>query len=221
MLYIRWVMAVILTALSILQGGSGIINPKPSDAADTVSQPTEALYRPGEMREYRGVKLDPAIGAKDNSVLGVQHVGIACYRLRIDGAVQNPLAMRYEDVLKLDPVDRLARLECIDGWSKMILWRGVLLEDLFDMAGVKPEAVSVIFHAADGYTAVLKLDYIQKNRIVLAYQANGLALPPVRGYPFMLLAEGKLGFKWERWVERIELSADPDAKGIGDGVGYD
>jgi hypothetical protein len=40
------------------------------------------------------------------------------------------------------------------------------------------------------------------------------------GYPFQLAAEDKLGYKWCKWVVRIELSTDPDFKGFWERQGY-
>jgi DMSO/TMAO reductase YedYZ molybdopterin-dependent catalytic subunit len=41
------------------------------------------------------------------------------------------------------------------------------------------------------------------------------------GYPFIVVAEEKLGYKWARWVTRIELSEDPDYQGYWEQRGYD
>ena len=42
---------------------------------------------------------------------------------------------------------------------------------------------------------------------MLAFNANGIELPPEMGYPFIFVAEDKWGYKWARWVNRIELSS--------------
>jgi len=40
------------------------------------------------------------------------------------------------------------------------------------------------------------------------------------GYPFQLAAEDKLGYKWCKWVVRIELSTDPNYQGFWESQGY-
>jgi len=108
----------------------------------------------------------------------------------------------------------------VEGWKATILWEGVLLADLFDKAQVQTDAVTVIFHAADGYTTSLPLETVLSRNLILAYQSNGLPLPPEMGYPFIVVAEDKLGYKWARWVTRIELSSDPDYLGYWEQAGY-
>jgi DMSO/TMAO reductase YedYZ molybdopterin-dependent catalytic subunit len=76
-------------------------------------------------------------------------------------------------------------------------------------------------HAADGYTTSLPLDYFAERDILLAYKMNDVVLPPERGFPFQLVAEDKWGYKWIKWVERIELSADEDYEGYWERRGYD
>lgn len=65
----------------------------------------------------------------------------------------------------------------------------------------------------------MPLEYIEDNDILLAYKMNNVTLPPERGYPFQLAAEGKWGYKWIKWVTRIEIS-DKDYVGYREQRGY-
>ncbi|MDD3214451.1 MAG: molybdopterin-dependent oxidoreductase, partial [Eubacteriales bacterium] len=56
--------------------------------------------------------------------------------------------------------------------------------------------------------------------LILAYDANGLDLPDEMGYPFIVVAEDKLGYKWARWVTRITLSDDADYAGFWESRGF-
>ena len=188
---------------------------------DAVSSATLARYRENEIRDYQGERLDPAIGPSDNSISGVQHIDIDNYRLVIDGLVSKPTEMTYDEVLELTVVERLITLHCVTGWQATILWRGVQLSELFDLATVTPEANTVIFHCVDGYTTSMPLSEIIENKLILAYDANGLPLPDEMGYPFIVVAEDKQGYKWARWVIRIELSADSNYQGYWESRGYD
>jgi DMSO/TMAO reductase YedYZ molybdopterin-dependent catalytic subunit len=187
---------------------------------DATSSATMARYRENEIREYQGARLDPAVGPRDNSIKGTQHVDISTYTLTIDGLVDDPKMLTYDDVLVLPVYERLITLYCVEGWEATILWKGVLLKDLLDLAGVRPEAVTVIFGAVDGYTTSLPLATVLDNELIMAYQANEIDLPPEMGYPFIVVAEDKLGYKWARWVNRITLSDDADYRGFWENVGY-
>lgn len=210
-----------LAALLLLTGCARTAGPeKSANEPDTVSAATEQRYREGEAREYRGARLDPAVGLRDNSITGVQHVDINGYTLTIDGLVNSPVSLTYDQVKALPAYERLIALHCVEGWDATVLWKGALLTDLIAKAGAKPGAVTVIFTAADGYTTSLPLKAIQDKRLILAYQANGLALPPELGYPFIVVAEDKYGYKWARWVNRITLSDDPNYLGYWEQRGY-
>ncbi len=105
--------------------------------------------------------------------------------------------------------EKVVTIYCIEGWSATILWQGVLVSDLIaDAGGASSSANTVIFHASDGYTTALPLDYIVNNHILLAYKMNNLTMPPERGYPFELVAQSQLGYKWIKWVTGIELSSN-------------
>ncbi|WP_303867594.1 molybdopterin-dependent oxidoreductase [Acetobacterium wieringae] len=102
-----------------------------------------------------------------------------------------------------------------------MLWEGVQITDLLADAGIKDEATTVIFHCVDGYTTSLPLATIKDQEIILAYAANGVTLPASMGFPFIVVAEDKLGYKWARWVSEIELSSDETYKGYWEKRGYD
>ncbi len=191
-----------------------------SPAQDAVSAATMERYRDGELREYDGERLDPAVGPRDNSIKGVQYVDISTYRLTIDGLADDPQTYTYDEVTALPSEERLIRIYCVEGWNANILWKGVPMKTLLEAASPQADANTVIFHAVDGYTTSLPLSEILDNDLMLAYDANGIALPPEMGYPFIFVAEDKWGYKWARWVDRIELSSDDSYEGYWEGYGY-
>ena len=174
-----------------------------------------------EIKEYQGEKLSSINDFRENSIKGPQHVDISKYKLQITGLVNNPVEFTYDAVVNNhQSYEKVVQLDCVEGWSVTILWQGVLIRDLLTEAQVKPEAKVVIFHAYDGYTTALPLDYIINNNILIAYKMNGVTLPPERGYPFELVAESKWGYKWEKWVTQIELSDNVNYRGYWENRGY-
>jgi DMSO/TMAO reductase YedYZ molybdopterin-dependent catalytic subunit len=115
---------------------------------------------------------------------------------------------------------KVSTLYCVDGWDATVLWEGVLVRDLIGETNPKPEAVTVIFYAADGYTTSFPISYIMDNDIILAYKANEVILPAAQGYPFQLVAESKWGYKWIRWVTKIELSYNDAYRGYWEERGF-
>lgn len=187
---------------------------------DVHTSATLARFRVDEVQNYQGKLLDPAIGPRDNSIAGVQHIDINAYTLTITGLIGAPIELSYEDVLEYAPYQRLITLYCVEGWEATILWEGVLLNDLITLANPGIEVTTIIFHSSDGYTTSLPYETIKDKQLILAYKSNGLYLPDEMGYPFIVVAQDKLGYKWARWVTEIELSSDANYKGYWESRGY-
>ena len=174
-----------------------------------------------EIKEFEGKDLSSILDFRENSINGPQNVDISKYLLKIDGLVDNPTSLKYDEIIARTNYTKLVRLNCVEGWSVDILWEGILIEDLLKDVQVQDKANTVIFYAADGYSTSLPLDTILDKEMILAYKMNGIVLPPERGYPFQLVAEDKLGYKWIKWITRIELSSDAKYKGYWETRGYD
>ncbi len=173
-----------------------------------------------EIREYEGERLSSVNDFRENSIKGPQQVDTDSYVLEVSGLVYDPKVYTYSDVLGHQNYSKVVLLDCVEGWSVNILWEGVLVKDLLDEVAVKPEANTVIFYAYDNYSTSLPLDFITDNNIIMAHRMNNVTLPAERGFPFQLVAEQKWGYKWIKWVTRIELSDDPEYRGFWESRGY-
>jgi DMSO/TMAO reductase YedYZ molybdopterin-dependent catalytic subunit len=182
---------------------------------------TPRMLYPGEVREYEGENLSSIGDFSENSIRGPQHVNTSTYRLMINGLVNTTVSYSYDDVLNgFQKYQKVVTLHCVEGWSVTILWEGFLIEDLLNQVEIDPNATVIIFHAYDGYTTALPIDYILNNKIMIAYKMNGLTLPPERGFPFELVAESKYGYKWIKWVTQIELSNNTNYLGYWESRGW-
>ena len=174
-----------------------------------------------EIREYEGKDLSSINDFRENSIKGPQYIDTESYQLKITGLVENPITYTYDEVIgNHELYKKVVTLNCVEGWSVTILWEGVLVKDLIEEAKASTDAKVVIFHAYDGYTTSLPLDYIVNQDIIMAYKMNGLVLPPERGAPFQLVAESKWGYKWIKWITGIELSDDENYRGYWENRGY-
>ncbi|MCW4031508.1 MAG: molybdopterin-dependent oxidoreductase [Candidatus Bathyarchaeota archaeon] len=174
-----------------------------------------------EIREYEGKDLSSINDFRENSIRGPQYIDNQTYKLAISGLVDNQLEHTYDEVIaNHQAFKKVVKLHCVEGWSVTLLWEGILVEDLFEEAGVNPEATTVIFYAYDGYSTSLPLDYITDNNIMMAYKMNNVTLPPERGFPFQLVAESKYGYKWIKWITEIELSDQEDHRGYWESRGW-
>lgn len=181
---------------------------------------TEGLA-PVEIREYEGVNLASISAFRENSIKGPQEIDVESYTLRITGLVTNSKNYTYDEVVnKHQHYKKVVTLDCVEGWSVTILWEGLLVRDLLAEAEPLANAEVLIFHAYDGYTTSLPVDYIMDNDILIAYKMNDVILPPERGFPFQLVAESKWGYKWIKWITEIELSDDVNYRGYWENRGY-
>jgi DMSO/TMAO reductase YedYZ molybdopterin-dependent catalytic subunit len=210
---------VAIVALALVGCSSGE-DEEESSAPKDIEQEVSQLA-PGEVTEYEGKDLSSADDFRENSIKGPQEVDLETYSLAVTGLVDEPMELTYDEVVEgYDPYEKIVTLNCVEGWSVDILWRGVLLADMFEAAGVDDDATVVIFRCADDYSTSLTLDYIRDNEILMAYGMNGVELPTERGFPFQLVAEDKWGYKWAKWITEIELSDDEDFEGFWESRGY-
>jgi DMSO/TMAO reductase YedYZ molybdopterin-dependent catalytic subunit len=174
-----------------------------------------------EITEYQGQNLSAITDDRDVSIKGAQHIDISTYQLDITGLVENPVSVTYDEVVNdYQSYKKVVELNCVEGWSATILWEGVQLKDLLAAAIPTTEAKVVIFEAYDGYTTSFPIEYILDNQIIMAYKMNGLTIPDAQGYPFVLVAESKWGYKWIKWITKIELSDDTSYRGFWEQRGY-
>lgn len=173
-----------------------------------------------EINEYQGERLGSVDDFRENSIRGVQQVDVETYQLVIDGLVSEPARFSYPALQTMSHTSKLVTIHCVEGWSVKALWEGIALADLLDLVRPTDQANTVIFHAADGYTTSLPLEFVLGRNLIIADHINGITLPAANGFPFQLVAEDKWGYKWIRWLTRIELSDDPDYKGFWEIRGY-
>jgi DMSO/TMAO reductase YedYZ molybdopterin-dependent catalytic subunit len=159
--------------------------------------------------------------------------------VRVEGAVENPFAINYEQLLELESVTIPVTLECA-GNNRSFLdpkvkgvqwglgavgtakWTGVPLSRLLNRARVKANASEVVLEGADG--GILedpksppgKLHFarsipLEKARadVLLAYKMNGEELPPQNGFPVRAIVPGWYAMASIKWLQRIIVTDEP------------
>ncbi len=97
-----------------------------------------------------------------------------------------------------------ATLDCTSGWYAEQDWGGVPVRALLPAAG---QARSLLVHSTTGYW--IRFPVRDLDTLLLATTVNGAPLRPGHGYPVRLVAPGRRGFWWVKWVDRIELTTTP------------
>lgn len=131
-------------------------------------------------------------------------VNIQRWRLVIDGAVERPLTLTYEQLKSLAGDTAVETIDCTGGWYSTQEWYGVRVGRLLDMAGVREGAGSVTVEAVSGYGRRFSVEEVRG--YLLATQVAGETLSHGHGFPARLVASGHRGFDWVKWVTRIRVN---------------
>ncbi|MXR51892.1 molybdopterin-dependent oxidoreductase [Halovenus sp. WSH3] len=128
-------------------------------------------------------------------------VDIDAYRLSVEGAVDASVSLSYD---QLDPTSSAeVLLDCTSGWYTEQEWEGVAVGDLLDLVDPDDAATHVRFVSVTGYRWSLPIE--EAREAMLATHVGGERLSHGHGRPLRLVAPGRRGFQWVKWVERVEV----------------
>ena len=132
-------------------------------------------------------------------------VDAANWTLAVDGAVERPSVLRFEELA--GDAEVTATIDCTGGWHSTQVWRGVPVARLLESAGPTQRASSVTFTSVTGYYRRFSME--EAGGYLLATRVGGRRLSHGHGYPVRLVAPGKRGFEWVKWVRHIEVNEGP------------
>jgi DMSO/TMAO reductase YedYZ molybdopterin-dependent catalytic subunit len=150
--------------------------------------------------EYNRVKKFIVRSIEDTPV-----VDLTKWQLRIEGLVENPLILRFDDIRALPKKIQTKNFICVEGWGlDNQQWEGIHLSQLFSRLKVTPKAKYVSFYATGGkYHDSLSIREALEQDTMLAYAVNGRDLAPANGFPLRLVIPRMYAYKSVKWVERI------------------
>ncbi len=147
---------------------------------------------------------------------GIDHPGItsvnpridsSTYVLTVDGEVENPIQLKWNEVLQLPSTVSISDFHCVEGWSVLdCKWEGIRMKDLESLVKPKPTAQAVTFECADGYTTSLFLSEVAGDDVLLAYKLNDEPLEEGLGAPLRLIVPSKYAYKSALWVTHVHFT---------------
>jgi len=130
------------------------------------------------------------------------------WQLSVGGAVESPAEYRYDRLLEAGSEAETAVLDCTSGWYAEREWRGIRVGDLLDRAEPGPEGSWVRFRSVTGYK--WSVPVAEARRCLLATHVDGDPLTHGHGAPLRLVAPGRRGFQWVKWVTSVEVTEQED-----------
>jgi DMSO/TMAO reductase YedYZ molybdopterin-dependent catalytic subunit len=128
------------------------------------------------------------------------------YQLEIGGLVAEPVRLVLSDLEAGDELE--ATLDCTGGFYSTQRWHGIALPRLLGRVEALPEATHVRVISCTGYRWGFGLEDVSE--FLLATEVGGASLSHGHGAPARLVAPGRRGFQWIKWVVRLELTDDTD-----------
>lgn len=147
-------------------------------------------------------------------------IDTAQWQLQVNGLIEQPLQLSWTDLMALPQAEHTTDIHCVTRWSKLdTIWRGVWLDDIFQQAGVRPEAAFLLAGSYGDYTTNLPLDEVTGHKAMIAHTFDGAPLPQQHGGPARLLVPALYFWKSAKWVNRLTL-LERDEPGFWEQYGY-
>ncbi len=155
-----------------------------------------------------------------DTALVIPKVDPATWSLTIDGMVDRPQTLTYDELVEASTEVETVTIACVSNEVGGNLvgnatWQGVRLTDVLERAGIQQGASQIVGHSVDGFTAGMPTATALDGRVALIATAmNGTPLPQRHGFPARLIVSGLYGYvSATKWLSRIELTTWEAADG--------
>jgi DMSO/TMAO reductase YedYZ molybdopterin-dependent catalytic subunit len=154
------------------------------------------------------------------------------WRLRVGGLVESPLELTLDELQRRPARDVVVTMECagngrarlsprplsqpwLDEAVGTARWHGVPLACVLEEARPANGTIEVVFSGLDRgielgaeqvFQRSLPLSEALRDDVILAYEINGLPLPPQHGFPLRLVVPGWYGMTNVKWLSAITLT---------------
>lgn len=159
--------------------------------------------------------------AKENIMEKAEKFRTSPWEVTIEGEVQKPQTINLEELIKKFPQEeRIYRMRCVEGWSRVVPWKGFELNKLIAMLKPLSTAKYIEFETAAQkdampnlrlslypwpYTEGLRMDEAMNPLTILATGIMDKPLKVSNGAPIRLVVPWKYGFKGAKSVVKIRF----------------
>jgi DMSO/TMAO reductase YedYZ molybdopterin-dependent catalytic subunit len=148
----------------------------------------------------------------------IPEVDVGAWRLEVDGLVERPLSLSLEELRQRPSIELAVTMECAGNGRAHVEPHVVSQPWVLEEAGVGEDAAEVLFTGLDrgveggeeqSYQRSLPVSALRDGDAFLAYEINGVPLPPQHGSPLRLLVPGWYGMTSVKWLARMTARAEP------------
>ncbi|MDQ1124911.1 molybdopterin-dependent oxidoreductase [Microbacterium trichothecenolyticum] len=149
-----------------------------------------------------------------DTALTVPNVDPTTWRLSIEGMVDTPVELSFDDLVSMGLDEYGVTLTCVSNevGGNLVgnaIWTGVPIRDVLRMAGVQADADMVLSESVDGYTASTPLSSLTDDNLdaIFAVAMNGEPLPFEHGFPVRMVVPGLYGYvSATKWVTKLTVT---------------
>ena len=148
-------------------------------------------------------ELDPSTGMHYTGNSKV--IDLATYQLEIDGMVDYPLKLSYDDLRCMPKIEVKTTIICKGNFEDTAVWAGASLKYVLELAGIQPQAKNIRMIGADGYSPSITREDAMSGKAFLAYEWEKQPVPIIHGFPVRVALPGLLGANWVKWLLKLEV----------------
>jgi DMSO/TMAO reductase YedYZ molybdopterin-dependent catalytic subunit len=142
------------------------------------------------------------------------------WRLQIDGEVENPVILKWEDFMALPQVEDCSDFHCVTTWSKLNMpWVGVRLIDLAALVQPKENVSHIMCYGYDTYSTNVNIEEALKPDVLLAHTVYNEPLALEHGGPVRMITPQLYAWKGSKWIKKITF-LNQNKKGFWEERGY-
>ena len=128
------------------------------------------------------------------------------WNFKIDGLVQEPLNLTWQQFLALPHTEVTSDFHCVTRWSRLgNHWKGVLFAGVMKLVKPEPAAAFALVLAEEGYTANVPLADLLCPDVLFAFEHDGEPLTAEHGGPLRLVVPHLYAWKSVKWVRGFTL----------------
>ena len=132
----------------------------------------------------------------------------ATYRLQLSGQISDKRPWDLPSLYALPQISQVTRHICVEGWSAIGEWGGVVFGDFLKRVGADITCKYVGFKCADGYFTSIDMPTALHSQTLLAFTFREDTLPTYFGFPMKLRMPTKLGYKNPKHIMEIFVTND-------------